>query len=62
MPPLITAIMVTKGDINLINQSYGCFQRQTYPNKKLLIITDCQDEFVIEDEEVEILTIVFPCA
>jgi glycosyltransferase involved in cell wall biosynthesis len=57
MPPLITAIMVTKGDIDLINQSYSCFQDQTYPNKRLLIITDCQDEFVIKDKEVDILCV-----
>src|SRR5258708_27122440 len=38
--PTITALMITKGDPNLVFQSYGCFDRQTYPNKKLLIVTN----------------------
>ncbi len=38
--PMITAVMVTKGRLPLVKQSYACFKHQIYPNKKLLIVTD----------------------
>lgn len=38
--PTITAVMVTLGRIDLVRQSYNHFKRQTYPNKKMLIVTD----------------------
>ena len=38
--PTITAVMVTLGRIDLVQESYHCFQSQTYPAKRLLIVTD----------------------
>lgn len=42
--PPITAIMVTLGRGDMVAESYRCFQKQTYPDKKLLIVTDCVDD------------------
>lgn len=39
--PIITALMISKGNINLVRESYNCFVRQNYPAKRLLIVTDC---------------------
>src|ERR1700753_2069997 len=38
--PTITAVMVTKGRLSLVRESYACFKQQTYPSKKMLIVTD----------------------
>lgn len=39
--PTITAVMVTLGRMDLIQESYACFKKQTYPSKKMLVVTDC---------------------
>src|SRR5262249_15060347 len=38
VPPLISCLMVTRGDIRLISSALHCFNLQTYPNKELVII------------------------
>jgi glycosyltransferase involved in cell wall biosynthesis len=42
--PTITAVMVTLGRMPLVLESYKCFQNQTYPKKKLLIVNDGNPE------------------
>ncbi len=42
--PTITAIMITRGRIDLVRQSYLSFKHQTYPAKKLLIVTDGREK------------------
>jgi len=42
--PLITAVMVTLGRLDRVRTSYSHFKRQTYPNKKLLIVTDGRED------------------
>ena len=42
MKPTITAVMVTLGRMKLVRESYNYFKNQTYPAKKLLIVTDGQ--------------------
>ena len=39
--PIITAVMVTMGRLQLVQESYRFFTKQTYPQKRLLIVTDC---------------------
>jgi len=39
--PTITALMVTMGRLPLVRESYKFFTKQTYPEKRLLIVTDC---------------------
>lgn len=38
--PTITALMITKNRLPFVADSYRDFQQQTYPAKKLLIVTD----------------------
>jgi glycosyltransferase involved in cell wall biosynthesis len=67
--PLITALMVTTGRLNLIKESYKDFTKQTYPNKKLLIVTDCEEErhealklIAKEDTRIKIVYVKSPTA
>lgn len=39
--PTITALMVTMGRLPLVHESYKFFTTQTYPQKRLLVVTDC---------------------
>lgn len=41
--PTITALMVTLGRTELVKESYKYFREQTYPAKKLLVVTDGED-------------------
>lgn len=43
-PPRISALMVTRNRPKLAQRAIHCFQRQTYPNKELLIIDDDPDD------------------
>ena len=38
--PLVSCVMVTRGDIKLISSSLYCFNIQSYPNKELIIVYD----------------------
>jgi glycosyltransferase involved in cell wall biosynthesis len=38
--PLVSCLMVTRGDPALVRTSLHCFQKQTYENKELLIVCD----------------------
>ena len=58
--PTITAIMITRGRIDLVRQSYLGFKQQTYPKKKLLIVTDGREKADVKnlartDKDVMIL-------
>lgn len=44
MKPTITAVMVTLGKTEFVCKSYSYFNQQTYPSKKLLIVTDGSPE------------------
>lgn len=41
--PRISCLMVTKDRLNLVKTAVECFQRQTYPNKELVIVCDSPD-------------------
>lgn len=47
--PTITAIMVTRGCMDLVAESYRCFKTQTYPVKKLLIVTNGREKEEIKN-------------
>jgi glycosyltransferase involved in cell wall biosynthesis len=47
-PPLISCLMVTRGDIRLIASALYCFDLQTYPNKELVIIC-CDKDSLVKD-------------
>ena len=38
--PLVSCLMVTRGDVRLLKYSIGCFARQTYADAELVIVTD----------------------
>ena len=42
--PTITAVMVTLGRMKLVKESYSHFKNQTYPSKKMLIVTDGKEK------------------
>ncbi len=41
---LVSALMVTRGDIDYISRSIGMFVAQTWPHKELIIVTDHPSE------------------
>lgn len=43
-PPLVTAMMVTKGRPQLAQRSIHCFLNQTYPNCELVILDDDEED------------------
>lgn len=43
-PPLVTAMMVTKGRMALAQRAVLNFQNQTYPHRELLIVNDDEDD------------------
>jgi glycosyltransferase involved in cell wall biosynthesis len=45
-PPLISCLMVTRGDVRLISSALHCFDLQTYRNKELVIIYYDKDSLV----------------
>jgi glycosyltransferase involved in cell wall biosynthesis len=38
--PLVSCLMVTRGDVRLLRYSIGCYARQTYAARELVIVTD----------------------
>ena len=50
--PTITAVMVTTGRLKLVHESYKFFAKQTYLEKKLLIVTDCDEKPYAEIKEI----------
>ena len=46
--PRVSAMMVTKGRPQLAQRAIRCFQKQTYPNKELVIIDDDPDETLFD--------------
>jgi glycosyltransferase involved in cell wall biosynthesis len=38
--PLVSCLMVTRGDSDLVRSALHCFEYQTYPNKELIIVCD----------------------
>jgi glycosyltransferase involved in cell wall biosynthesis len=38
--PLVSCVMVTRGDLKLISRSARCFANQTWPNKELVVVTE----------------------
>jgi glycosyltransferase involved in cell wall biosynthesis len=38
--PLVSCLMVTRGDIELLKHSFTCYQRQTYANRELVIVVE----------------------
>jgi hypothetical protein len=36
--PLVSCLMVTRGNIELMKYSFACYQRQTYANRELIIV------------------------
>ncbi len=51
--PLITAVMVTYNRLPFVKESYECFKKQTYPAKKILILSDGDEK---EQDELKSLT------
>lgn len=37
---LVSCVMVTRGDVDILRHSVNCYRRQTYINKELVIITE----------------------
>ena len=42
-PPLISCLMVTRGDLVPAQFAIDCFRRQTWPNRELVIVGDAPD-------------------
>jgi len=40
MPPLVSALMVTRGALSPTRFAVDCYQRQTHPNRELVIVCD----------------------
>jgi len=40
--PLVSCLMVTRGNIELMRYSLACYQRQTYANRELVVVTEPQ--------------------
>jgi glycosyltransferase involved in cell wall biosynthesis len=40
--PLVSCLMVTRGNIQLLRYSLECYRRQTYQNRELVVVTDSQ--------------------
>ena len=38
--PLVSCMMMTRGNINLMSYSLACYQRQTYANRELVVVTE----------------------
>jgi len=38
--PLVSCLMVTRGNIELLKYSFACYQRQTYANRELVIVAE----------------------
>ncbi len=49
--PLISCLMVTKGRRALLEVAIGCFARQTYPNRELVIV--CDSPALPQDDPLE---------
>jgi glycosyltransferase involved in cell wall biosynthesis len=38
--PLVSCLMVTRGNLQLLKYSVQCYRQQTYPNRELVVVTD----------------------
>ena len=38
--PLVSCLMVTRGDIEIIRYSLACFKKQTYPHRELIVVSE----------------------
>lgn len=38
-PPLVSCLMVTRGDLGLMRHALDCYQRQTWTNRELVVVT-----------------------
>ncbi len=60
-PPLISCLMVTRNRPHLAQRAITCFQRQTYPQRELVIVDDSPDDALqvrvdrLQDERIRYL-------
>lgn len=47
--PLVSCLMVTRGDLDLVQYSVACYRRQTYPRRELVVVTDAEAVRPVED-------------
>src|ERR1700761_6074911 len=38
--PLVSCLMVTRGDVGLIRYALACYAAQTWPRRELVVVTD----------------------
>ena len=56
--PLVSALMVTRGDIKFVKRAIKLFENQSWSNKELIIISDKKNERIfsaIEESECKII-------
>tara|TARA_R110002167_G_scaffold166716_1_gene363819 strand:+ start:14 stop:655 length:642 start_codon:yes stop_codon:yes gene_type:complete len=44
--PLISCLCPTKNDLSMVRTAIDCFNKQTYPNKELILVTDETNPFL----------------
>ena len=63
--PLVSCLMVTRGNIELMRYSLACYQRQTYANRELVVVPEPQAAekvraFIATQESLNVTVLVAP--